>query len=87
MATIHKKIWPENFDLVASGKKRFELRLADFDVNEGDVLVLEEWDPKTKAYTGRTMEKKVDYILKFPLDKFGQKEEILEKGLYVIQIT
>jgi len=86
MATIHKKIWPENFDLVASGKKRFELRLADFDVTEGDVLVLEEWDPKTKAYTGRRMEKKVDYILKFPLDKFGQKEEILEKGLYVIQI-
>jgi hypothetical protein len=87
MATVHKKIWPENFNLVASGKKRFELRLADFDVNEGDTLVLEEWDPQTKAYTGRTMEKKVDYILKFDLDKFGQKREIVEKGLYVIQIT
>jgi ASC-1-like (ASCH) protein len=86
MATIHKKIWPENFDLVASGKKQFELRLADFDVDEGDTLVLEEWDPKTKTYTGRTIENKVGYILKFPLDKFGQKKEVIEKGLYVIQI-
>lgn len=87
MATIHKKIWPENFDLVAAGKKRFELRLADFDVKEGDALVLEEWDPKTKTYTGRKLEKKVDYIFKFDLDKFGQKKEIIEKGLYVIQIV
>ncbi len=86
MATIHKKIWPEYFDLVVSGKKRFELRLADFDVKEGDTLVLEEWDPTTKAYTGRTIQKQVDYVLKFDLDKHGQKEEILEKGLYVIQI-
>jgi hypothetical protein len=87
MTTIHKKIWPENFDLVASGKKRFELRLADFDVSEGDTLVLEEWNPKTKAYTGRKLEKKVDYIFKFSLDTFGQKKEIIEKGLYVIQVT
>ena len=32
------------------GKKKFELRLGDFEVEEGDVLVLEEWDPKTKEY-------------------------------------
>jgi hypothetical protein len=87
MAIIHKKVWPESFDLIASGKKRFELRLADFDVHEGDTLVLEEWDPKTAAHTGRTVEKKVDYILKFDLDKYGQKQEVVEKGLYVIQIV
>lgn len=87
MAMIHKKIWPENFDIVASGKKRFELRLADFDVKEGDTLILEEWDLKTKDYTGRKLEKKVDYVLKFDLGKFGQKQEIIEKGLYVIQVV
>ena len=59
----------------------------DFEASEGDTLVLEEWDPKTKTYTGRTMEKKVDYVFKFPLDKYGQKEEIIEKGLCVIQIV
>ena len=85
MAIIKKKIWPEYFELVNSGEKRFELRLADFDIKEGDTLILEEWDPKINQYTGRTIEKKVDYILKFNLDDFGQKKEIEEKGLYVIQ--
>jgi ASC-1-like (ASCH) protein len=85
MATIKKKILPEYFELVKSGKKKFELRLADFDIKEGDVLFLEEWNPKTKKYTGRKIKKKVNYILKFNLDDFGQKKEIEEKGLYVIQ--
>ena len=86
MVTIKKKIWPEYFDLVSSGKKRFELRLADFDVAEGDILLLEEWDPKTKQYTGRKIEKKVSFLLKFKLDDFGQEQEIKDKGLLVIQL-
>jgi len=85
MKTIKKKIWPEYFELVKSGKKRFELRLADFDIEEGDILVLEEWNPKTKEYTGRKIEVKPNYILKFDIDKFGQAEKIKEKGLYIIQ--
>ncbi len=47
MAIINKKIWPEYFDAITSGKKKYELRLNDFEVNEGDTLVLEEWDSKT----------------------------------------
>jgi len=86
MAIIKKKIWPEYFELVSSGKKKFELRLADFDVKEGDTLLLEEWDPKTKEYTGRKIEKKVGYVLKFKLDDFGQEEAIKDKGLVVIQL-
>ena len=85
MAIIKKKIWPAYFELVSTGKKKFELRLADFDVKEGDTLVLEEWDPETKEYTGRKIEKKVNYVLKFNLDDFKQKDEIEKKGLYVIQ--
>lgn len=84
--TWHRKIWPEYFELVKSGKKRFELRLADFNIKEGDILILEEYDPKTKKYTGRKIEKNVDYVFKFNLDDFGQKEEIEKRGLYVIQI-
>jgi len=86
MAVIKKKIWPQYFDLVTSGKKKFELRLADFIIQEGDTLILEEWDPGTKEYTGRKIEKTVDYVLKFDLNSFGQGQEIQEKGLYVIQI-
>lgn len=86
MAVIKKKIWPEYFDLVKSGKKTFEIRVADFDIKEGDTLILEEWDPKTKRYTGRTIEKKVSYVYKFPLNKFGQQHLIKKHGLYAIQL-
>lgn len=83
---IRKKTWTKIFEDVLSGKKKFDLRLADFEVKEGDSLILEEWNPETKEYTGRKLEKKVGYILKFDLDKFGQKKEVEEKGLYVIQL-
>jgi len=86
MAIIKKKIWPEYFKLVSSGKKKFELRLADFEVGEGDTLLLKEWDPKTQEYTGRKIEKKVSFVLKFNLNDFGQEEVIKEKGLVVVQI-
>lgn len=85
MAIITKKTPPEYFELVKSGKKKFELRLAEFDAKEGDLLVLEEWDPDKKEYTGRKIEKYINYVFKFDLDTFGQKEEIIKKGLYVIQ--
>lgn len=85
MAIIKKKIWPDYFELIDSGKKRFELRLDDFDIKEGDTLVLEEWNPETKQYTGRKIEKLVDYVFRFKFNDFGQKEEIEEKGLSVIQ--
>lgn len=86
MSLIKKKIWPKHFELVKSGKKKFELRLADFNIKEGDVLVLEEWNPKAKKYTGRKIKKKVEYIFKFNLNDFGQKKKIEEKGLYMIQL-
>jgi len=57
---IHKKIWPKYFELVKANKKRFELRLADFKVKKGDVLILEEWNPKTKKSTVEKFKKKVN---------------------------
>ena len=87
MAIIKKKIWPEYFDAVALGKKKYELRLNDFDIEEGDTLVLEEWDPKTKEYTGRKVEKKVTYIGRFKMDQlFWPKEEIEKKGIQIISL-
>ncbi len=87
MSVIQKKIWPEYFEEVASGKKTFELRLNDFEVKEGDTLVLEEWDPETKQYTGRKLEKQVTDVFKFKIDKlFWSEDEIKEKGLQIISI-
>lgn len=85
MAIIKKKIWPKYFELVESGRKKFELRIADFEVEEGDTLILEEWEPEAKEYTGKKIEKEVHFVFKFNLNDFGQKEEIIDKGLYVIQ--
>lgn len=86
MTTIKKKIWPEYFEKVESGKKKFEFRVADFKINDGDTLILEEWDPKTKEYTGRKLEKVVSNVHHFHLDDFGQKKEIEEKGFYIIEL-
>lgn len=86
MAIIKKKIPPEYFDLVNSGKKNFEARVADFEVKEGDTIILEEWNPETKQYTGRTIEKEVGYVLNFDLDTFGQREDIEKKGLVIMSL-
>ena len=89
MKTIEKKIWPEYFQQVLDGKKTFELRLNDFEINEGDTLLLREWDPNTKEYTGREVERKVGYVGKWRIDdltKFWPKEDIEEKGLQVISL-
>ncbi len=87
MKTIRKKIWPEYFEAVLSGKKKYELRLNDFEVSEGDTLILEEWDPKTEQYSGRSTERKVTYVGKFKIDKlFWSEEQIKEKGLQIISM-
>ena len=87
MSIIKKKIWPEYFEVVVSGKKKYELRLNDFEINQGDVLVLEEWDPATNDYTGRTVEKNVTYVGKFKIDDlFWPKGEIEEKGIQIISL-
>ena len=85
MSMINKKIQPQYFEAILSGKKKFELRLDDFDIKEGDTLVLEEWDPGKKTYTGRKIEKKASYILKFKIDElFWPGTEVADKGLQII---
>jgi ASC-1-like (ASCH) protein len=87
MAIIKKKIWPEYFEAISSGKKKFELRLNDFEIGESDTLILEEWDPFQKTYTGRSIEKKVLSVSKFQLDKlFWSEEEIKKKGIQIISL-
>jgi len=81
---ICKKTWPKYFKEVLRGTKKFEVRLADWKCKPGDILVLEEWDPKTKKYTGRKKEKKVAYVLKTKLIKFWPKKDIEKYGLQII---
>lgn len=81
---IEKKSWPELFGKILSGRKTFDLRLADWDCKKGDILVLREWDPKTKKYTGRKIEKKITFVLKTKELKFFSKKEIEKYGFQVI---
>ncbi len=81
---IEKKVWPKYFQSILDGKKTYELRLADFDINEGDILILKEWNPKTKEYSGRAIEKKVTYVGKTKGLTFWSKEEIEKYGYQII---
>lgn len=84
---IEKKVWPEYFEANVMGKKKYELRLNEFNIQEGDDLFLREWNPETKTYTGREITKKVTYVGKFYVDKlFWPEEEIKENGLQIILI-
>lgn len=85
MAVVEKKIWPDSFEMMLSGKKNFDVRLADFDVKEGDIIRLREWNPRTNEYTGRELNKRVSFIQSFKIDDHGQEKEIQEKGVNVIQ--
>ncbi|MCK4730093.1 MAG: DUF3850 domain-containing protein [Candidatus Aenigmarchaeota archaeon] len=81
---IEKKTWPELFQKILDGKKTYELRLADWECSEGDILVLKEWNPDTKKYTRRILEKKITYVLKTKDLKYWSKEEIEKFGFQII---
>lgn len=59
------KTWPEYYEAILTGHKKFEYRINDrkpaFAV--GDTLKLQEYDPETEKYTGREIEKVVTYVL------------------------
>jgi len=81
---IEKKVWPEFFQKILEGDKTFELRLADFECKPGDILVLREWDPKTKEYTGRVIKKKATYVIKTKDVKFWSEKDIKKYGFQII---
>ncbi len=83
MAVIVKKILPKYFELIREGKKTFEIRLADFEVKEGDTLILREWDPE-KGYTGRELRLEVTYVTNTKWQNHWSREEIEKHGLWVI---
>lgn len=60
----HKvKCWPQFFDPILSGEKSHDVRRADDrDFRVGDLLRLQEFDPKTNRYSGRELTVKITYI-------------------------
>lgn len=86
MRRIEKKTQPYLFEKVLSGDKQFDLRIAEFECEVGDILFLREWDPEKKEYTGRELEKKITFVLKTKDLKFWSQEDINELGFLIMSL-
>jgi len=84
MRRIEKKTVPDLFEKVINGEKNFDLRIAEFECEAGDVLVLREWDPEMNEYTGRELEKTLTFVMKTKDLKFWSQEDIDELGFVVL---
>ena len=69
-----------------NGEKKAEFRIADFALQAGDILVLREFDPKAKKFSGRKLERKCVRATKFnPLDYY-KAEDLKRHGCYLIEL-
>lgn len=59
---VEKKILPEYYEAVITGKKKFELRKDEDDIQQGDYILLREFDGE--KYTGREQLCDVPYVLR-----------------------
>lgn len=75
------KTWPEFFARLVARKKRCELRRDDRGFRVGDTLVLREYDPALRGYTGNATTVKVTDIIR-DVPQFG-----LEPGYCILSIT
>lgn len=60
---VHElKIASEFFEAVKDGRKKFEIRKNDRNFQEGDVLILKEYDPITQLFSGEIIKVEVIYM-------------------------
>ncbi len=83
---IRKEVLSQYFQAILLGKKTFELRLADWDCREGDVLILEEQDETTKEITGRRLKKRVGYVVHTKDLRLWPPEDADKYGYQVISL-
>ena len=58
------KVYPEFWENLARGWKTFEIRIDDRGFDLGDTLLLREWHPITKTYTGKEVRRTVTHLLR-----------------------
>lgn len=66
---IELKILPEYFEAQRLGLKKFEIRKNDHNFQVGNKIKLREWDEENRKYTGRELQRTIDYIT-----SYAQKE-------------
>ena len=85
MTEIVKKIYSDMFQAIIDGKKKFELRLADQNYQEGDILVLKEID-KNRNFTGREISKKITFVIKTKDLSYFKQEDIDKYGYAILSL-
>lgn len=61
--THYLKCHVQPFQAVVDGSKKAELRYNDRDYQQGDSLVLQEWDPLLQRHSGRQVEAVVSHVI------------------------
>ena len=87
---ITKKVFKRYYDAILSGEKTYEVRLADWHCEPGDILELVELDDESREKTGRSMRRKVGAVIRTKeLDELGwwPKEDIEKYGYQVIALA
>lgn len=67
------------FDAIISGKKTFEVRYNDRDYQLGDLLILKEYYPHLKKYSGNETTRRITYILEG--GQFGIDDNYIVMGI------
>lgn len=62
MDTHHVKSWPWFFQAMVAGRKKHDMRTTDRDYKVGDILCLQEFDPRSGTYTGDEHLMNITYI-------------------------
>lgn len=62
--THELKIYPEHYKNVLLGIKKVEVRLNDRNYQENDIILLNEYDPNKRKYTGSQITRKIDFLIK-----------------------
>jgi ASC-1-like (ASCH) protein len=87
MKKIIKGVQTKYFKAVTEGRKRFEVRLADFKCRPGDTLILQEQKSGSDELTGNKIECEVLYKYNTKeLEKFYSKKDIDKHGLVIMAI-
>lgn len=78
MATHYLKTWPDYYQEILDGRKRFEIRINDRGYAVGDLLCLQEYDPASKTHTGRELWRQVSFIVQ---NQFGLPDGVCVMSL------
>ena len=88
MSAVHtKKILKQYFDNILRGEKTYEIRLANWQCEQGDTLELIELDDETKQPTGRTMKRRVGTVGRTKELEFWPEEDVQEYGYQIIALV